>query len=103
MTDRKRLLQVTEGNLRQSHFYITRHLDFFPKSAFGGSKRGNSAEGAIEIFFDGLNEAVKTDIGSDLSTGKPRCFLRPWISWPFLRVSWRQSRHYVGVGEAWGG
>jgi len=81
MTDRKRILQVTAGNLRQSHLYINGHLDFFSKTVVGGSKRAGNEHGTIEIFLDGLNETVTTDIGSDAKSGKPRGFLRgrSWV------------------------
>ncbi len=81
MTDRKRLLQVTAGNLRQFHLYVNGHYDFFPKAAFGGSKRNGNGRGGIEIVLDGLNETVTTDIGSDAKSGKPRGFLRgrSWV------------------------
>lgn len=36
VADRKRLLRVTAGNLRQNHIYINGHYDFFPKDALGG-------------------------------------------------------------------
>jgi hypothetical protein len=79
MTDRKRILQVTAGNLRQSHLYVKCHFDFFSKEAFGGAKRAGT--GKIEIYLDGLNETVTTDIGSDAKSGKPRGFLRgrSWV------------------------
>ena len=81
MTDQKRLLQVTAANLRHSHLYVTGHYDFFPKAAFGAAKRNGNGQGAIEIFFDGLNESIATDIGRDAKSGKPRGFLRArgWI------------------------
>src|SRR5437660_292581 len=81
MMDRKRILQVTAGNLRQCHLYVNGHHDFFPKSAFGGSKRNGNTGAGIEIFLDGLNETVTTDIGSDAKSGKPRGFLRgrSWV------------------------
>ena len=34
MTDRKRILHITEGNLRQNHLYVKAHYDFFSKSGF---------------------------------------------------------------------
>ena len=74
MTDRKRLLQVNEANLRNNTLNVGGHLDFFPNSAFGGPRR--NGHGGIEIYLDGLNEAVTTDIGSDPKSGKPRRFLR---------------------------
>jgi hypothetical protein len=80
--ERKRLLVVTPGNLRQSHLYVREHYDFFPPDTIGPSRR--SREGArrgIEIVLGGLNESVTTDIGTNAKTGKPRAFFRgrAWV------------------------
>ncbi len=74
--DRKRLLRVTAGNLRQKHLYVRGHFDFFPKDVFGEAKRNGDGQRGIEIVLDGLDETVTTDIGRDAKTGKPRGFLR---------------------------
>ena len=36
--EKKRLLRVTAGNLRQSHLYVNGHYDFFPPDCIGGAK-----------------------------------------------------------------
>ena len=36
----------------------------------------NDSHGNIEILLDGLDEVVKTDIGTSAKTGKPRAFFR---------------------------
>src|SRR5437879_2783527 len=80
--ENRRVLAVTPGNLRQSHLYIRNHYDFFPSDCFGPArKRGLSNGGEVEIFLDGLNEVVKTDIATDARTGKPRGFFRArtWV------------------------
>jgi hypothetical protein len=80
--ERKRLVVVTAGNLRQSHFYIREHYDFFPPDCLGPSTKASAADrGELEILLDGLDEVVKTDIGTDGKTGKPRAFFRrrAWV------------------------
>ena len=80
--ERKRVLVVTPGNLRQHHLYISGHYDFFPADCFGPPrKKSNGTGGQIEIHLAGLNEVVKTDIGTDPKTGKPRAFFRErkWV------------------------
>lgn len=78
VAERKRLIPITAGNLRQSHLYIGKHADFFPEDCVGPSrKRKNSGAATyIEIILDGLNESVTTDIGRDSKSGKPRQFFR---------------------------
>ncbi len=79
-TANKRLLQVTAGNLRHNHLYVNKHYDFFPADCIGGAKR--SAESpAVDIHLDGLDRTIRTDIGRDAKTGKPRGFFRTrgWV------------------------
>ena len=77
--EKRRLLRVTAGNVRHNHLYVNGHYNFFPPDCIGGAKR--SAGGAtIEIHLDGLNRTIRTDIGRDAKTGKPRGFLpRAWV------------------------
>jgi hypothetical protein len=73
--ERKRLLRVTAGNLRNSHLYVNGHYDFFPRDCIGGPKRSAGCR-TIEIHLDGLDQTISTDIGCDAKTGKPRPFFR---------------------------
>jgi DNA (cytosine-5)-methyltransferase 1 len=84
VADKKRLLRVTAGNLRQNHIYVTGHHDFFPDDCIGASSKSDDGDGRgvpIVITLDGLNKSVKTDIGSDPRTGKPRRHFRDrsWV------------------------
>lgn len=79
-TEKKRLLRVTAGNLRHNHLYVNGHYDFFPPDCIGGAKRSADSP-TIDILLDGLDQTVRTDIGRDAKTGKPRGFFRAraWI------------------------
>jgi DNA (cytosine-5)-methyltransferase 1 len=81
VANKERVLHITAGNLRQSHLYVNGHCDFFPPDCVGGPKRSVRACGTIDIQLAGLNETVTTEIGRDVTTGKPRGFLRArgWI------------------------
>lgn len=37
VSDRKRLISITKGNLANSHIYLSGHHDFFPKQCYGES------------------------------------------------------------------
>jgi len=79
---RKRLLRVTAGNLKQNHLYINGHYDFFPKECFGPARKSKTvALVELEIFLEGLNETIRTDISANSKTGKPRGFFRgrTWV------------------------
>jgi len=69
------LLTVTAGNLRQNHFYLSRHYDLFPGDCFGPPQKSGDSTREIEILFDGLEGIVRTDIPTD-ADGKPRGFFR---------------------------
>jgi DNA (cytosine-5)-methyltransferase 1 len=78
--DTKRLLQVTAGNVRHSHVYVNGHYDFFPLDCIGGARRSADSK-TINIQLDVLDRTVRTDIGRDAKTGKPRGFFRArgWV------------------------
>lgn len=79
--DKRLVLRVTAGNLRQSHLYVNGHYDFFPPDCIGGPKRAANGGKTIDIYLDGLEQTITTDIGRDAKTGKPRNFLRArgWV------------------------
>lgn len=83
VTDKwKRVLEVTPGNIRNSHLYVTGHHDFFPEDCIGPSRSSKGgAPREIEILLDGLDERICTDIGRNAKTGKPRNFFRrrTWV------------------------
>jgi DNA (cytosine-5)-methyltransferase 1 len=74
------MLQVTAGNLRHNHLYVNGHYDFFPPDCIGGPKRSADSP-TIAIHLDGLDRTIRTDIGRDAKTGKPRGFFRTrgWV------------------------
>ncbi len=79
--EKRLLLEVTPGNLKNSHLYLSGHYDFFPSDCVGGAKRSTRATRGIEIFLDGLGETIVTEIGTNAKTGKPRGFFRgrAWV------------------------
>ena len=77
VADKKRLLRVTAGNLRNNHLYVNGHYDFFPEDCIGPPKKPtNRNAGTIEIVLEGLNRTAATDIGTEAKSGKPRRFFR---------------------------
>jgi hypothetical protein len=82
MSNGRRLLRVTPGNIRNSHLYVRGHYDFFPADCVGPSRKStNGICHDIELVLDGLSEVIKTDIGANAKTGKPRGFFRgrQWV------------------------
>ncbi len=92
--DNRRLLRVTAGNLRHSHLYVNGHYDFFPADCIGGARRSSAEGSTIAIHLDGLDRTIRTDIGRDAKTGKPRGFFREraWVRQFY-------EHHQVKAGE----
>lgn len=79
---KKRLIRITDGNVRQKHLYVAQHLDFFPPDIIGPPKLDSELNGrCINIYLEGLDETVKTDIGSERKNGQPRRMFRQraWV------------------------
>jgi len=74
--ERKRLLRVLPGNLKNNHLNIAGHHDFFPSNCFGASRRADSRAQPISVFLDGLDIRFETDIPRAVNSIKPRNFLR---------------------------
>jgi hypothetical protein len=88
ITNGRRLLRITPGNIRNSHIYVREHLDFFPADCIGPARRTANGNGhSIELELDGLDEVVATDIGANAANGKP------------LQCLWRDSRRGVARGR----
>jgi len=76
VSDTRRLITLTRGNLQNGHVYITRHHDFFPTECYGESSAKRGAGKKIRLAVDGLPQVVETDIGRNGRTGRPRNFFR---------------------------
>jgi len=72
VADSRRYIEITSGNIRNSHVYITGHHDFFPKDAFGASNAKSGLGQPVRIELMGLGTRIQTDIPRDTQTGKPR-------------------------------
>ena len=86
VSDRKRLISITGGNLRNAHLYISGHHDFFPQECRGAPKKKNGPGTEITLVVEGLPEPVKTDIAGDGSNGRLRNFFRnrQWVAEFFM-------------------
>lgn len=95
VADKKRILRITAGNLRQKHIYLNGHFDFFPSDTIGASSESKGKAGnPIRIHLAGLNQTIETDIGCDRTTGKPRNFFRgrKWVRQFF-------EYHHINTGD----
>jgi DNA (cytosine-5)-methyltransferase 1 len=60
--NRKRLISVTEGNVRHHHLYLNGHVDFFPPECLGEANRKSGTGKELTLRVDGLPEEIRTDI-----------------------------------------
>ena len=58
VSDRKRLVSITEANLKKKnrHIYISGHHDFFPKECYGQSKKENGLGKKLSLLVEGSVE-----------------------------------------------
>lgn len=68
----RKLVRLTEGNIRNGHIPVTPLRCLLPGDCFGSSRKSGGVGKPIRIYLDGLNETVETDIARDAKTGKPR-------------------------------
>lgn len=87
VSNRKRLISITGGNLRNNHLYISGHHDFFPKEVYGESKKQRGTGQKITLLVEGLPHPVETDIAMNGTDGRPRNFFRKraWVATFFKR------------------
>ena len=76
VSDRKRLISFTGGNLRNNHLYISGHHDFFPDECYGESSAMKGTGRKLKLVVEGLIKPVETDIAKNSSNGRPRNLLR---------------------------
>jgi DNA modification methylase len=91
--NRKRLISVTEGNLRNHHLYITGHHDFFPKECYGQSSAKKGTGRRLTLVVDGLPDPVETDIARNGGNEHARNFFRKrsWLGQFFERHRLREG------------
>jgi hypothetical protein len=78
VSDRKRLIAVTDGNIEHKHIYLSGHHDFFPKESYGASNGKKHLGAPLILTVEGLASPVETDLAS---RGQQRYFFRKrgWV------------------------
>lgn len=80
-SNRKRLISITGGNLRNHHLYISGYHDFFPEECYGESNARKAPGHKLTLIVGGLPEPVQTDIAKSSGCGRARSFFRKraWV------------------------
>lgn len=59
------VLTLTQGNLNNSHVYLSGHLGFFPEDAIGATNKQGNQGRSLALHFEGLSGTAETDIVPD--------------------------------------
>jgi hypothetical protein len=72
------VIELTQGNINNSHLYLASVIDLFPKSAIGGSNEEAAANTKLEIHC-GFGEPIFTDIAGDKNIFRKRSWVREFF------------------------
>lgn len=100
VSDRKRLISITGGNLRNNHLYISGHHDFFPDKCYGQSSATKGTGRQLKLVVEGLPKPVETDIAKNGGNGRPRNFFRKrgWVASLFSK---RDLQEGAAIPDHW--
>jgi len=59
ISNSKRLISITGGNLRNHHLYISGYHDFFPEECYGQSSARKGMGQKLTLIVDGLPQTVE--------------------------------------------
>ena len=74
MENQKITINLTGGNIRNNHFYLSNNISVFPDDVIGGSSRQTSALKTVTIEW-GLKNKVVTDIAGDKKIFRERTWV----------------------------
>lgn len=73
-----RIITLTQGNLNNSHLYLTDAWDLIPRDAVGGGNEEQEAPAKLEVHF-GIGEPVWTDVAGDKKIFRKRSWVREFF------------------------
>lgn len=68
-------IELTQGNIKNNHLYLSSVIEFFPPSVIGGANKDDLAEKSL-IIHAGLDELITSDIAGDKKIFRSR----GWVS-----------------------
>lgn len=72
------VVELTQGNINNSHLYLSSVIDFFPEVAIGGPNDESEAEVKLEVH-NGIEQAVLTDIAGDKKIFRKRGWVKEFF------------------------
>lgn len=74
----RRYLTITQGNIDNSHIYLSEVMDMFPDDALGGPDESQSAPRTVRIAWG--SEVVDTDVVRDKQIFRRRGWVKQFFS-----------------------
>lgn len=74
------VINVTGGNVRNSHIYLRGHEHFFPQDALGAPNAKDGLGTLLTLYFEGLADPVCTDIARDKLIFRNRQAVARWFA-----------------------
>lgn len=68
------IIELTQGNLKNDHLYLTTIMELFPPNAIGGSSEADRAEQLLEVH-SGIGDPVVTDIAGEKKIFRKRAWV----------------------------
>ena len=72
------VVELTQGNINNSHLYLSSVIEFFPVSAIGGNNNESCAALKLEVH-SGIEQPVHTDIAGDKKIFRKRSWVREFF------------------------
>ena len=72
------MIELTQGNINNSHLYLSSVIEFFPVAAVGGPNEDFAGELKLEIH-SGIEQPVQTDIAGDKKIFRKRSWVREFF------------------------
>jgi hypothetical protein len=73
-----KIITLTQGNVNNSHLYLTDAWDLIPRDAVGGGNEEQEAPAKLEVHF-GIGEPVSTDVAGDKKIFRKRSWVREFF------------------------
>lgn len=78
------VIELTQGNINNSHLYLSGVIDFFPRESIGGPNEEWEAPLKLEVH-SGVDRAVITDIAGDKKIFRKRAWVKEFFEAHALR------------------
>lgn len=78
ITPKYAVIELTQGNIRNDHLYLTSAMELFPASAVGGRSELEQAKQLL-VVHSGIGDPVSTDIAGDKKIFRKRAWVREFF------------------------